>query len=91
MIHVGKVLVLLHAGVALCAGSVRAAGMRNFDQLMPADTFLYIAMPGYDTMVKAPLRPRVTETKRFDGYTRQRVEIQSEPGVVMPFYRALGM
>jgi hypothetical protein len=41
---------------------------------------------GFDTMVKSPLKPRITETKKLKGYTRQRIEIQTEPGVVMTFY-----
>src|SRR5689334_13837323 len=41
---------------------------------------------GYDTMVRAPLRPRITETVEMDGYVRQRIEIQTEPGVIMPLY-----
>ena len=41
---------------------------------------------GYDTMEACPLKPRITESVPCDGYTRQRVEIQTEPGVVMPMY-----
>lgn len=50
------------------------------------------ALTGYDTLRAAPLKPRVTERVALDGYTRERVEIQTEPGVVMPFYvlRPLG-
>ena len=44
------------------------------------------ALTGFDTMQTCPLRPRVTETVECDGYTRQRIEIQTEPGVVMPLY-----
>lgn len=43
-------------------------------------------LTGYDTMQTSPLRPVVTETVQCDGYTRQRMEIQTEPGVIMPFY-----
>src|SRR5438128_273825 len=41
---------------------------------------------GYDTMIKGPLNPRITETKKMDGYTRQRIELHTEPGVVMTLY-----
>lgn len=41
---------------------------------------------GYDTMEMAPLDPRITEEVDFDDYVRQRVEIQTEPGVIMPMY-----
>lgn len=44
------------------------------------------ALSGYDTMTPAPLDPRITETVAMDGYTRQRVEITTEPGVVMTLY-----
>jgi len=43
-------------------------------------------LTGYDTMNHAPLKPRITEEKTFDDYVRQRVEIQTEPDVWMPFY-----
>lgn len=43
-------------------------------------------LTGYDTLQPVPLAPRVTEERVFDGYLRQRVEIQTEPGVVMPLY-----
>ena len=43
-------------------------------------------LTGYATMQTCPLRPRITETVKRDGYTRQRIEIQTEPGVVMPMY-----
>ena len=41
---------------------------------------------GFSTFQSCPLKPKVTETIRLDGYTRQRVEIQTEPGIIMPFY-----
>ena len=41
---------------------------------------------GYGTMLQAGLGPRITEEVVFDDYVRQRVEIQTEPGVVMPLY-----
>jgi dienelactone hydrolase len=43
-------------------------------------------LTGYDTMLAADLEPRITEEMVFDSYTRQRVEIQTEPEVVMPLY-----
>ena len=44
------------------------------------------SLTGYDTMVRSPLKPKITEAVRCDGYVRQRVEIQTEPDVVMPLY-----
>lgn len=41
---------------------------------------------GHDSMQSAPLKAKVTETVKCDGYTRQRVEIDTEPGVRMPLY-----
>ena len=43
-------------------------------------------LTGYATMRRAPLKPKVTERIERDGLVRERVEIQTEPGVVMPFY-----
>ena len=43
-------------------------------------------LTGYNTMQSASLAPKITEEKAFEGYMRQRVEIQTEPGVVMPVY-----
>ena len=41
---------------------------------------------GYDTFQAAPLRAKITEEVEHDGCRRQRVEIQTEPGVFMPLY-----
>ncbi len=41
---------------------------------------------GLDRMVSCPPNPRVTEEIQCDGYRRQRVEIDTEPGVTMPLY-----
>jgi dienelactone hydrolase len=41
---------------------------------------------GYSTMLTCPLKPKITQSVKCDGYIRQRVEIQTEPGVVMPFF-----
>jgi len=53
-------------------------------------------LTGYATMQAAPLRPKVTDREEVRAalnaggeeadYVRERVEIQTEPGVVMPFY-----
>ena len=43
-------------------------------------------LTGYDTMQKAPLKPKVTERVEAGEFVRERVEIQTEPGVMMPFY-----
>jgi hypothetical protein len=41
---------------------------------------------GVRRLLATPLNPRITESVPCDGYTRQRVEIDTEPGVVMPLY-----
>jgi len=43
-------------------------------------------LTGYSTMQKAPLEPRVTERLKAGEFVRERVEIQTEPGVIMPLY-----
>jgi len=43
-------------------------------------------LTGYDTMQPANLESNITEEKVLDGYVRQRVEIQTETGIVMPLY-----
>ena len=44
------------------------------------------SLTGYDTMRRCPLRPTITEEQDFGDYARQRVEIRTDPGVVMPMY-----
>jgi dienelactone hydrolase len=39
-----------------------------------------------DSMIPAPLQPKTTERVVCDGYDRERVEVQTEPGVIMPLY-----
>jgi dienelactone hydrolase len=41
---------------------------------------------GLNRMIAAPMNPRVTERVQLDGYSRERIEIDTEPGVTMPFY-----
>jgi dienelactone hydrolase len=41
---------------------------------------------GLDTMLRCSPDARVTERVECDGYVRERVEIQTEPGVIMPTY-----
>ncbi len=43
-------------------------------------------LTGYDTMLSADLAPTITDEVIFDDYVRQRVEIQTEPGIVMPVF-----
>ena len=43
-------------------------------------------LTGYATMQRAPLKPKVTERVEVGEFVRQRVEIQTEPGIVMPLY-----
>lgn len=43
-------------------------------------------MLGLHRMLPTPPNPRVTETVQCDGYRRERVEIDTEPGVTMPLY-----
>lgn len=46
-------------------------------------------LTGYATMTKAPLKPKITERRRFLDYIRERIEIQTEPGVIMTLYALL--
>jgi dienelactone hydrolase len=41
---------------------------------------------GLSRMERASLNPHLTETVQCDGYRRERVEIDTEPGVTMPLY-----
>ena len=41
---------------------------------------------GIDTMSSCSLEPRITERVTKDGYVRERVLIQTEPGVIMTLY-----
>ena len=43
-------------------------------------------LTGYNTMVRSPLKPRIIDQVACDGYMRQHMEIQTEPGVYMPMY-----
>ena len=43
-------------------------------------------LTGIDTMHDCALEPKVTERVEMDGYVRERVLIQTEPGVIMPVY-----
>lgn len=46
-------------------------------------------LTGYENMLATPLNARVTEEVQRQGYRRQRVEIDTEPGVTMPLYMLL--
>lgn len=41
---------------------------------------------GLGQSLPTAMNPRITETEQCDGYRRQRVEIETEPGVTMPLY-----
>jgi len=43
-------------------------------------------LTGYDTMIRTPPRPRITEQKDLGDLIRQHVVIRTEPGVLMPMY-----
>ena len=43
-------------------------------------------LTGFDTMQPCPLNPVITEETDQGDYIRQRVEIETEPGVIMPLY-----
>ena len=47
------------------------------------------AITGMDSLRAADPQPAVTESVQRDGYVRQRMEIHTEPDVVMPFYALL--
>lgn len=44
------------------------------------------SLTGYDTMMRTDLNPRITEEMELRDHVRQRVEIQTEPGVRMPVF-----
>ena len=41
---------------------------------------------GLQRMIPTALNPRISETVQCTGYRRQRVEIDTEPGITMPLY-----
>jgi len=41
---------------------------------------------GMDTMISCDLMPKAAGTKKFSGYRRKKVIIQTEPGIWMPLY-----
>lgn len=43
-------------------------------------------LTGYNTMLACDLEPYLTNEVEFPGYLRQRVVIQTEPGIHMPFF-----
>ena len=43
-------------------------------------------LTGMTTMQRAPLKPKVTGSLEVGEFVRERVEIQTEPGVIMPLY-----
>jgi len=45
-----------------------------------------VEITGLDTMERCTPNPRVVETVKCDGYTRQKMLIETEPSVTMPFY-----
>lgn len=47
------------------------------------------AITGMDSLRPTDPQPVVTESVQCDGYVRQRIEILTEPGVVMPLYALL--
>ncbi len=43
-------------------------------------------LTGYNTMQACSLQSKVTEKVEREGFLRERVEVQTEPGVIMPIY-----
>jgi len=43
-------------------------------------------LQGLHRLVPTAPNPRITETVACDGYRRERVELETEPGVIMPLY-----
>ena len=43
-------------------------------------------LTGYGRLLRAALKPRSTESVKCGGYVRQRVEIQTEPGLFTPLF-----
>jgi hypothetical protein len=44
------------------------------------------AITGMNTMLDSDLAPKITERVKMEGYTRERLLLQTEPGVIMPVY-----
>lgn len=44
------------------------------------------SLTGYDTMVRTPMAPRITEQTELGDIVRHRLEIQTEPGVCLTAY-----
>jgi len=47
------------------------------------------AVLGLPTMLECPLDAQITERTEMDGYLRERILLQTEPGVIMPLYALL--
>ena len=66
--------------------SFRATSVEEWRFWRPALQATVRRLTGYERLLPAPLNPRLTEEVQRDGYRRQRVEIDTEPGVTMPVY-----
>ncbi len=66
--------------------AMTAESRSEFDVWQRVTRAKLMELTGYDTMITAPLDPVVTDEEDMGNYTRQRVEIQTEPGVIMSLY-----
>ena len=66
--------------------ALRTANRDEHDRWRAEATAKLVELIGLDTMLDAPLEPRITEEIDNGDHIRQRVEIQTEPGIIMPVY-----
>jgi len=66
--------------------ALKAQSRSEFDVWKQTTRGKLMELTGYDTMITSPLNPVVTGEEDMGDYTRQRVEIETEPGVIMPVY-----
>lgn len=65
---------------------VRAKNMKEFQEWKEKARYKLWEITGLDQMQKCDLNPKLLESKKMDGYKRDKIIIQTEPGVWMPFY-----
>jgi hypothetical protein len=59
------------------------ADCQNWQQALRTEL---LHLTGMETMTACPLRPQIIETVALEGYARQKVILETEPGVLMPLY-----
>ncbi len=64
----------------------RATNERDWETWRQETTARLMELTGYDSMEQCPLNATITEEVELDDHVRQRIEIETEPDVIMPFY-----